>query len=268
MAARPCGAAAGAGTHQRKFMADFIAGESVTPGATDGSKPGLPVRWKDMGDGTFAQVVSTTGGGGGGGGDASAANQATQITTANLTNTEVGALTETAPASDTASSGLNGRLQRIAQRITSLITALGSPFQAGGALGAGAAIIGKVGIDQTTPGTTNAVAIATVAAATAVSSTAYEASHVLKASAGTLYEVSFYNSSASAQFYQLHNSATLPADTAVPVRIINVPAGGMGSFDFGLRGRPFSTGIVVTNSSTGPTKTIGAADSFYDALVA
>lgn len=32
-----------------------------------------------------------------------------------------GALTETAPASDTASSGLNGRLQRLAQRITSLI---------------------------------------------------------------------------------------------------------------------------------------------------
>jgi hypothetical protein len=35
--------------------------------------------------------------------------------------TEAGALTETAPATDTASSGLNGRLQRIAQRITSLI---------------------------------------------------------------------------------------------------------------------------------------------------
>ena len=33
-----------------------------------------------------------------------------------------GALTETAPASDTASSGLNGRLQRVAQRLTSLIT--------------------------------------------------------------------------------------------------------------------------------------------------
>ncbi|MER9355574.1 hypothetical protein NKI61_20090 [Mesorhizobium sp. M0514] len=33
----------------------------------------------------------------------------------------IGSLTETAPASDTASSGLNGRLQRIAQRITSLI---------------------------------------------------------------------------------------------------------------------------------------------------
>ena len=35
--------------------------------------------------------------------------------------TLVGAVTETAPASDTASSGLNGRLQRIAQRLTSLI---------------------------------------------------------------------------------------------------------------------------------------------------
>lgn len=75
------------------------------------------------------------------------------------TNTEIGVLTETAPASDTASSGLNGRLQRIAQRLTSLITALGSPFQAGGALGAGSAIIGKVGIDQTTPGTTNGVQV-------------------------------------------------------------------------------------------------------------
>lgn len=34
---------------------------------------------------------------------------------------QLGSLTETAPATDTASSGLNGRLQRIAQRITSLI---------------------------------------------------------------------------------------------------------------------------------------------------
>lgn len=70
-------------------------------------------------------------------GDASAANQDEQ--TALLTaidgrvdglETLTGAVTETAPASDTASSGLNGRLQRLAQRITSLITALGSPLQA------------------------------------------------------------------------------------------------------------------------------------------
>jgi len=66
--------------------------------------------------------------------------------------TEAGALTETAPASDTASSGLNGRLQRIAQRLSSLITALGSPMQAtGGTVGlvGGTAAIGSI-IGRTT----------------------------------------------------------------------------------------------------------------------
>jgi hypothetical protein len=51
---------------------------------------------------------------------------ATQTTVATLVTTtdfdaKIGSLTEAAPATDTASSGLNGRLQRIAQRITSLI---------------------------------------------------------------------------------------------------------------------------------------------------
>ena len=48
--------------------------------------------------------------------------------------TQLGSVTETAPANDTASSGLNGRLQRIAQRLTSLIallpTALGQALKA------------------------------------------------------------------------------------------------------------------------------------------
>lgn len=39
-------------------------------------------------------------------------------------DTKTGSLTEAAPATDTASSGLNGRLQRIAQRITSLLAVL------------------------------------------------------------------------------------------------------------------------------------------------
>lgn len=49
-------------------------------------------------------------------------------------DTKVGALTETAPATDTASSGLNGRLQRIAQRLSSLIALLPAAFGAGGGL--------------------------------------------------------------------------------------------------------------------------------------
>lgn len=46
-------------------------------------------------------------------------------------DTKTGSLTETAPATDTASSGLNGRLQRIAQRITSLIALLPSALVSG-----------------------------------------------------------------------------------------------------------------------------------------
>lgn len=49
----------------------------------------------------------------------------------------LGAVTETAPATDTASSGLNGRLQRIAQRLTSLVTGIGTlAYGAGTAAGA------------------------------------------------------------------------------------------------------------------------------------
>ena len=47
-------------------------------------------------------------------------------------DTKTGSLTETAPASDTASSGLNGRLQRIAQRLTSLIALLPTALVGGG----------------------------------------------------------------------------------------------------------------------------------------
>lgn len=46
----------------------------------------------------------------------------------------IGAVTETAPATDTASSGLNGRLQRIAQRLTSIIALLPTALGAGGGL--------------------------------------------------------------------------------------------------------------------------------------
>lgn len=45
----------------------------------------------------------------------------------------IGGLTETAPATDTASSGLNGRMQRVAQRLTSLIALL--PTTIGGKTG-------------------------------------------------------------------------------------------------------------------------------------
>lgn len=57
----------------------------------------------------------------------------TLVTNSNF-DSKVGSLTETAPGTDTASSGLNGRLQRIAQRITSLIALLPTSLGAGGGL--------------------------------------------------------------------------------------------------------------------------------------
>jgi hypothetical protein len=60
-------------------------------------------------------------------GAATAANQSSELTLE-------GAVNETAPASDTASSGLNGRLQRIAQRLTSVIALLPTALGAGGGL--------------------------------------------------------------------------------------------------------------------------------------
>lgn len=79
----------------------------------------------------------------------------------------IGSTTEPPPATDIDPSGLNGRLQRIAQHLTALIALFPAALTAGGnlraaileSLPAGTNLLGKVAIDQTQPGTTNAVAI-------------------------------------------------------------------------------------------------------------
>lgn len=96
-----------------------------------------------------------------------------------------------------------------------------------------------------------------------VTSVAYVADEIIKAAPGTLFNVSGYNSGA-AQFIQIFDSATLPADTAVPVVVIAVAATSNFSYCPGVYGRQFGNGIVICNSSTGPTKTIGAANCWFD----
>lgn len=94
---------------------------------------------------------------------------------------------------------------------------------------------------------------------------AYAASLVAKPSYGVLHSVHGYNSKVTAQFIQIHDAAALPADAAVPIFTMTVPASSNFSIDFGMFGIPMVNGIVICNSSTGPTKTIGSADVFITA---
>jgi hypothetical protein len=114
-----------------------------------------------------------------------------------------------------------------------------------------------------------AVSTSDATTATTVKSTALEASHVLKASAGKLASLQVFNSSASAQYILVMDSTTVPANGAVTLLCppIYIAAGTYIMIPFPI---PLSAanGISVSNSSTGSfTKTIGAADCAFTAQV-
>ncbi len=105
-------------------------------------------------------------------------------------------------------------------------------------------------------------------APTVASSTAYANNIIIKASPGVLYNLTGYNSKTTSQFILLLNATTVLGNgNATSFPALNVPAGQTFSLDFGGKfGRFFSTGMVVVNSSTANTVTIGSADCWFDAL--
>ena len=79
-----------------------------------------------------------------------------------------------------------------------------------------------------------------------------------------LYGFTVSSTNVAAQFVQLFDAQTLPADGAVPVTFLAVTTNAQARGYYGKPGRRFTGGIVLCNSSTAGTKTIGSADCLFD----
>jgi hypothetical protein len=96
------------------------------------------------------------------------------------------------------------------------------------------------------------------------SSIAYATALVVKTGPGVLYGFTVYSSNAGAQFILIFDAASVPADGAVPACVFTIAGVSNLPVQY-LPGRTFLNGCVLVNSSTGPTKTVGSADCWFDA---
>jgi len=141
-------------------------------------------------------------------------------------------------------------------------------------LPSGTNLIGKTGIDQTTPGTTNGVV--NLAAAVGGSSTTGNivanntTAVVLKASAGTLYGVQLYGIGAAPAYLKIYNATSATCGSGTPVKRLMIPAASTGAngagsnISFGPQGVNFGTGITycVTTGIGDADTTAPAASTF------
>lgn len=79
-----------------------------------------------------------------------------------------------------------------------------------------------------------------------------------------VYGFTVYSSKASSQFIQVFDLSALPADATVPIFPLPVNANSQVSAYYGPMGRVFHQGLVLCNSSTATTKTLGSVDCFFD----
>ncbi len=144
-------------------------------------------------------------------------------------------------------------------------------------LAAGTAIIGKVGVDQTTPGTTNAVqSIAGATGGATISSAIAPATPAgvnLKASAGTVYSIQASTIQSTPVYVKLYNASSAPTcGSGTPVARFMVPAAATAANGAGTNiqfpvGVAFGTGIgyCVTGAlADADTTAITAADTLVN----
>ncbi|HEX4672051.1 MAG TPA: hypothetical protein VH279_07270 [Solirubrobacteraceae bacterium] len=72
------------------------------------------------------------------------------------------------------------------------------------------------------------------------------------------------STNASAQFIQVYDAAAVPANGAIPLFTFNVALVNSVTGYWGSMGRWCDRGIVLCNSTTQGTLTIGAADTLFD----
>lgn len=92
-----------------------------------------------------------------------------------------------------------------------------------------------------------------------------ENSRVVASGATQLYGFSGVNTKASAQFILVFDANAIPANGAVPDVVLNAPASDNFWISWAPAWRDFSEGVILCNSSTAATLTIGAADCWFDA---
>lgn len=86
---------------------------------------------------------------------------------------------------------------------------------------------------------------------------------VVKQTSGILFGFTASSTLVGGQFIQLFDASTLPADTAVPTLVFPVPTVSVLTVNY-IPPRAFRNGIIICNSTTQNTKTIGAANTILD----
>ena len=127
-------------------------------------------------------------------------------------------------------------------------------------------------VSAITAGNVTLVPLATSGAATTTSHPVTQATKaVVKASAGNVFKFHATNDNAAVRYFQLHNKATAPAGTDVPVLSKKIPAGtatapGWIEFEFKY-GEAFATGIGWAISTTQATFTDSATATEHEVIV-
>lgn len=100
----------------------------------------------------------------------------------------------------------------------------------------------------------------------AVHSNGYASKLVVYTGPCILYGFTVYSSNVAAQWIQLFDTAGAGPASSNQVAALTVAATANLGVYYGSIGRPFLTGLTIANSTTGPTYTAGAADTYFDAV--